>query len=58
MTWHPIGPGDSNIWIETEEDRENPNPDRVIEMEEEVENQDPDIAREDWIKEDWGQRHK
>ena len=23
MTWHLIGPGDIEIWIETEEDKEN-----------------------------------
>lgn len=39
MTWHPIGPGDSEIWIETEEDREEPDLDLIIETEEEVENE-------------------
>ena len=38
MAWYPIGPGDpDSIWIETEEIKENPEPDVVVETEEEIE---------------------
>ena len=41
MTWHPIGSGDSEIWIDTEEDRENKEEieEIIIETEQEVENE-------------------
>ena len=41
MTWHSIGLGDDEVWIETEEDIENPeeHQDKTIETEEEIENE-------------------
>lgn len=39
--WTPIGPGDSEVWIETQEDRENPEEtqETIIETEVDVENE-------------------
>ena len=40
MTWHPIGPGDSEVWIEAEEDKENKQEtEEIIETEQETENE-------------------
>ena len=40
MGWHPLGPGDDEIWIETEEDKETEQEvEQQMELEFDVENE-------------------